>query len=138
MLLSIGKAHGGIEIADIVERTEKVHTMTRGRGHSSYRTDGEIVEEFDHTLIPFSMISNMEEFIECIKSPKNTVVPSLEGMYCAIYTLQMRSTAMVVPGSSGGAVLNSDGQLVGIVSATDGIFSAFVRLTDIRLFLSNR
>lgn len=137
MLLTSGDDKA-VSVGNNIHKHEKVHTITHGRGHDAYRTDGEAIEEA-LTLIGVSVITDMEEFVACIKQPKYTVVPTLEGMVCAIYTPQNYTTAHVVPGSSGGPLFNSDGELIGIVSATSGDgFSTFVRLSDIKSFLKTR
>jgi len=52
-------------------------------------------------------------------------------------TKQLVSTARIIPGSSGGPLLNSANELVGIASATDGEISSFVALSDIQHFLKS-
>jgi V8-like Glu-specific endopeptidase len=58
------------------------------------------------------------------------------GTMCVVDTMEMASNADIVPGSSGGVVLDDDDQVVGVVSAGDGHFGYFVSTSDIRSFLT--
>ena len=91
--------------------------------------------------IPLYLIRNNADAAACTKYPKYSVIDmNFFGMKlsaCALKVNEIVSTAKVVPGSSGAGVLGMGGDLVGIVSASDGDFGFFVPLSDIQRFLGN-
>lgn len=130
----------GLIVAATAERKDKVMTYTHGRAHATYRTDGELLETVELS-IPVNSISNAEDMDACQKMPKTQAIMQMDmfgelDYVCALVVKETFSTAMTVPGSSGGMVVNMKGQLVGVVSAGDGSFSAFVPLKDIQRFLA--
>lgn len=129
----------GLKIAPHSHKHQHVRTFTHGSGYDTYKTEGVLVQNAK-IQIGISEVSSPEDEAACRKMPKNDVLQSLFGSICIINVEEMASTAKVVPGSSGGAVLNDAGELVGVVSATDnsGSFSYFVRLIDIQAFLQYR
>lgn len=77
-----------------------------------------------------------QEKREC-SLPKNEIVESIFGTFCAVRGLETATTAEIVPGSSGGAIVNASGDIIGIASMTDGHFGYIVRLLDIQIFIAN-
>lgn len=122
--------------ADDTEVHQKVHTLTHGAGHETYRTDGELME-IELTQIGLFEIQTKDDMIRCVSMPKNVPYPTIFGPVCVLETEQRWSSALVVPGSSGGALLDEAGHLVGITSAGDAHFGLFVLLTDIKAFLAD-
>ncbi len=136
LLLLSSLDHKGIEVAKNIQNHEHVHTITHGAHFPSYRTDGELLEE--RTLhVHGENITNEEEFKKC--SVSNFQRPTLDfdsfSLYCEITLTVEITTAMVVPGSSGGPAVDANGRLVGIVSCSAEPFSGLVPLHDIQAFL---
>lgn len=127
-----------INVASSIHKHEKIHTITHGQAFPSYRTDGELLAERDTLFVRLSK-SEPELYKQCLLDPRAVI--SFEDMLfgtCQYMLRSMISTALVAPGSSGGAVLNAYGELVGIVSNTDGLFSGMVPLHNIQDFLKER
>jgi hypothetical protein len=131
----------GIEVAKFTFLHQKVHTMTRGKGYAAHRTDGELMNE---TMVTFmdSVIEGPDDIEKCKKMGPKAIVAEMQVFIftipaCMIQTMEVVSTASIVPGSSGGALMDATGALVGIASAgrDDDPFGLFVRLTDIHMFL---
>lgn len=126
-----------INIAEKTYLYEKVHTMTHGHGHRTHRTDGELLEEMD-LLIPAYAIQSQQDEKECKKMGGKIMMYMGFIPFCVKPQHDVMSTAHAVPGSSGGAVVDDKGELVGIVSNTDGDFTGIVPLRFIQDFLKNR
>lgn len=126
----------GIELAESVIVHQKVKTLTHGAGKPTYRTNGEaLVEEL--VTIPIGYAYTPQQKKDCIRMPKNKVFELIFMKMCAMSTMNLATTASIVPGSSGGPMLNMSGELIGIVSASDGYFSYMVRLSDIKEFIKS-
>jgi hypothetical protein len=125
----------GLSVARNILRSEHVRTYTHGGGMDTYRTDGDVIGTYeqDGMLAP---ILTEEQRLECILFPKNKVYHYQYGTACILHTPFTVTTAMIIPGSSGGPVVNVFGQLIGVVSATDGHMSSLVTLSDIHTFLA--
>jgi Trypsin-like peptidase domain len=120
-----------IDVAKDYHTHEHVHTLTHGHGQPTYRTDGELLKvENVRVAIP---IESDEDLAKCT----NIIQSALE-VSCELKLTVMMSTAAIIPGSSGGAVLDEAGHLVGIVSCGDGFFSGFIPLPDIQNMLKGK
>lgn len=122
----------GLQIAQSIAPGDKVTTLTHGNNFATYKTEGVIIQG-ERVQIPMSIPSNDEETIACGVMPKQ----HLDDGYCILDVWEVISTAMVVPGSSGGAVLDKHMELAGVVSAGGEGFGAFVTLSDIQKFIKN-
>jgi hypothetical protein len=128
----------GLKLASEAAKDEHVRTFTHGNNMNTYKTEGQLIEDSD-VNIPLFAIESPEQKDLC-RQAKNSQV-SMDTLFgsvdvCLLSVIETASTAKIVPGSSGGSVVNDSGELVGVASATDGTFSMFVRLSDIRFFLS--
>jgi len=124
----------GIDIAKSAGPGTLVRTFTHGAGYKTYKTSGELVQE-SHLNIFFgegACPSKAPKF----KEINIEIFPGLILSACLLSVTEMTMTAMIVPGSSGGMVVDSAGALVGVVSAGDGKFGQIVLLSDIQAFLA--
>lgn len=129
-----------VEGLNIAERSppafREIHTYTHGRNLDTYKTSGTIIEDKAVPVIMFDIAVEADE-ARCKEMPKLMVLESMwGGKACVMFVPLTFSTAFVAPGSSGGAVVNEDGELIGVVSAGGQGFGLFVRLQDIKAFLS--
>jgi S1-C subfamily serine protease len=125
-----------ITIADKLSLHEHVHTLTHGNMNPTYRTDGEALIDRLVEVALAEIIS--DEDVKACQASGGKVYPSFFSLVC-VGELNVRiTTAWVAPGSSGGAALNENGQLIGIVSLSSGLFSGIVRLEDITRFLKDK
>lgn len=138
-LMLLGPADDkAIPVAKDDHAHEKIHTITHGMALPSYRTDGELLEEKTVT-VNGEPIESPEELEKCPITPYSRPAAGIFGLYCELKLTLMLSTAMVMPGSSGGPALNKDGELIGIVSISDGDkLSGLVPLRDIQAMLKDK
>lgn len=129
----------GLDIAPHSDGTEHVRTFTHGRLLPTYETEGQLISD-QHVEVLLGMISNDEDAAAC-SGPKYEIVhadPPFDSITgCFLNVEETVTNAMIVPGSSGGMVVNDSGDLVGVVSAGDGVFGLLVRLHDIHKFVGN-
>lgn len=133
LMLMTSATGKSIEVASKMPRHAHVHTLTHGHRHATYRTDGELLEMTEVKVIK----ETPECFISIILAQMAGTTPPAE---CIKTYEEMFMTAIVYPGSSGGPVLNDQGELIGIVSVTESgtIYSGMVPLDQIREFISSR
>lgn len=125
-----------IDVASNDSKYERIHTLTHGHAMPTYRTDGFLLSE--RVVMVLEQIWDEEGIVECVPTKYQQLVMTENGFACEKRMNLTMSTAPVIPGSSGGAALNVNGELIGIVSVTDGFFSGLVPLHDIHSFLKNR
>lgn len=129
----------GIDIAKSDHRFESIRTFTHGGGMATYETDGHIIQD-QHLDIPLFMAEDQDSISRCNMSKEK-----IESVQIFIFNVQMCmlsvdetiTEALIVPGSSGGMIVDRSGDLVGVASASAGSFGSMVRLQDIRKFLAN-
>lgn len=125
--LSIAKEHG---------KHDHVKTFTHGGGLDTWRSDGELIMDKQITVeVPVSIK-------DCTGAKLRPIeMFSLFGKYqtCAMVVIETGTTAKIIPGSSGGMVVNDAGELVGVVSAGDGYgIGWLVRLIDVQAFMLDK
>lgn len=135
MLLS-SPIESGVKIAFGAGKHDSVHSITHGKGMPSYRTDGELLAT-DITSFTLFAITSRADFLKC-QGPKYKI--GFEGFQtvCKIESFQTVSNTSIIPGSSGGPLLNVWGSLVGIASTRGEFFCTFASLADIKSFLRDR
>ena len=133
LLLVEGVPHlRGLSVADHLSRFQHVRTFTHGQGLPTYETSGVIVGD-GFIQAPVGGV----DF--CVAGyPKYSLEMSMFGPMCILGVEETATTAKIVPGSSGGLVVNDSGQLVGVVSAAEDGIGYIVRLSDIQDFLKTR
>lgn len=129
---------GALKIGTEIHKNDHVKTYTHGKRHATYKTEGDIMET-EEVSIGIGIVGENGLICDMPKFQKITAMTPWgePAVVCVMTVKETFTTAMVVPGSSGGMVLNDHNELIGVVSAGDGNFGLLVRLQDIRKFLSN-
>lgn len=136
LLLTSSSIFGSIKVSGTtLELHQHVHALTHGGGAPTYRTDGEVLDNFTGK-IPVGMVLTKEEEAKCLSEKQHEIVPSFFGSMCVLSLNAVRATAKAIPGSSGGPLVDESGRLVGIASFIDGNFSYYVQQNDILKFLA--
>jgi hypothetical protein len=132
---------GGLEIASSSRMGDHIRTFTHGAAKAAYKTEGELIQD-EVISILVGIIESDKDREQCKSAPKYAIdkVDVFFGLVtmeaCVMKVAETSSTAMTVPGSSGGAVVNDRGELVAVVSAGGDGFSYLVRHIDIVNFLA--
>lgn len=130
----------GLDIADYSSPKQHVFTLTHGNNYPTYRTDGVIIGN-DIIKVPLYPIEDKKQELLCGLMVKNHIenIDTFFGPItaCVLDIEETITTALIVPGSSGGAILDDSGKLVGVASATSGAFGYFIGLPAIKLFLKS-
>ncbi len=126
----------GIPIADSFTRTDTIYTYTHGFGYKTYKTVGSYV---DNELIEVPLFEVTKDN-KCDTSKPKYVEHQMSFFFSEITVCFLKENttvtdAFIVPGSSGGAVVDKYGALVGLVSAGNDRFGYLVTLEDIQRFL---
>ncbi len=129
----------GLSIADNSYRRQDVRTFTHGRNFDTYKTSGVLIQQQKIQILNSIILDEKDE--AACKDPKYKImeVPIFFGFTikaCLLDVEEMATTAMIVPGSSGGAVVSNAGELVGVVSAGGDTFGWLVPLSAIHVFLA--
>lgn len=128
----------GINIANSVYRTDILYTYTHGFGYKTYKTTGSYV---DSEVIEVPLFEVSEEN-KCDTTKPKYVEKQLDFFFSSSYVCFLKENtlvtdAFIVPGSSGGAVTDKYGNLIGIVSAGNPAgFGYLVTLEDIQRFVA--
>lgn len=131
----------GLSIANDGYLKQHVRSFTHGNNFATWKSDGVLVDVKKIQFV-INYIETPEEEAKC-NSPKSEVqsIQTFFGMeikVCVSNFYEVASTVFIVPGSSGGPIVNDDGELVAVVSASDGRgFTYFVLPADVRSFLHN-
>lgn len=137
LLLLEGLPHTeGLEIASYARRFQRVRTFTHGKGHDTYQSQGVLIDDRPIQIPLFAVTDDASRAL-CQRAPKYRVFDALIAELCILEITETSTDAFIVPGSSGGAVVDSSGDLVGVVSAGGDGFGYLVRLEDIQKFISN-
>lgn len=136
LLIMTSEDATGIRVGEHIYRHQHVRTLTHGGGMPTYRTDGEVLDEQEIKVMAFIIQSQQDE-IRCKSVETRKVIPGffIFPPYCEAKMKEVAVTAKIVPGSSGGPVLNDAGELIGIVSSSGGDFGYMVPLHDVKAFL---
>lgn len=123
----------GLRVAPSVSRFQFLRTFTHGSGLPTYKTVGYVIGEETSRFIsaqpePCSMPKQKKLKIDVFFGVVFAEV-------CLIETQQTVTDALAVPGSSGGPVVDDQGELIGVVSAVGEHFTFLVRLADIQNFI---
>lgn len=130
----------GVELGETPLSHEYLYSLTHGNGKPTYRKDGEYLKN-EKATVPQYEIKNDEDEKACLKQEKNKIGEISIFLFrikmCMLSIDFSVSTLASIPGSSGGAILNQDGKLVSIVSASSAIFTYSVPTNQIKEFLSS-
>ncbi len=133
LMLLKAPTSGGLSIAYTLQPHQHVHTMTHGKGYPTYRTDGEMLNIAEIEFVEFK-IESIFDLTRCAFI-KTEIIKQDDEMFCAVKTFESITTSRIVPGSSGGPMLDDNNRLVGIASASGDFENCFVSLQDIKNFL---
>lgn len=129
----------GLPVGNVEVKGEPIIIYSHGGNMDTWKSTGALIQ-VGSIKIPVYPISDGKEQ-ECTQYPKYKVedvdifLGIIKVKYCVMEVSEMITTALVIPGSSGAGVLNSAGEVISIVSATDGTFGYLVTTKGIRDFL---
>lgn len=130
----------GLDIGDDLHSGEGVWAYTHGHNHDTYKSAGQALETLEVPIPLFGLADDAEAAAKChMPKYKDMQLDSVSGAMrvCILDTFETVTTASIAPGSSGGPVVDSEGHLVGVVSAGDNSgFGFLVSLKDVKAFLS--
>lgn len=113
----------GLDVSDKAILHSRIRTFTSGKGFETYMTEGEVIGYLKIDIIDH-IIEAGENTKETCGYKKNRIENILIwGIFpanaCILSFDTMATTAFIVPGSSGGTIVDRNGSLVGVVSAGD-------------------
>lgn len=129
----------GLDYAQSWEAGETLRSFTHGEMLDTYKTSGELIQK-SYVDITVFMINDASDEAACnlpkyVKKSFNTLFGKLE--VCALHLNAFITTAMTVPGSSGGGLVDNSGKIAAIVTGGDERFSVLVPTDDINTFLQS-
>lgn len=124
----------GLPIAKKARTGQAVVSYTHGHGLPAYEAWGKLLGSVHTIQVPYEIETEAQ-----LKACK-VVMPSMMGLFCMKDRKTWKTSMKVMPGSSGGGVLDTSGQLLGVVSAgyTTNHQGELVPLYQIQQFLRNR
>lgn len=138
LMLLTSAGNDSMPVAKKVIYGEHIYTLTHGAGFPAYRTDGELLQKAQVVVGLFPLNSDLADKW-CSSMSKYVKTADILGLpVCALDVQENYATAWIVPGSSGGPMIDDDNHLIGIATATGGQFSAWVTLEDIQRFLADK
>lgn len=141
LLLEPAPGVPAIKIAKDLSRHQHLKSFTHGNGYPTYSTEGQYIGE-DIAQFLVGEINTDADRANCAK-PKNKIekidffgIAEIE--VCTVKVVESVTTVKLVPGSSGGLIVNDDGEMAGVCSAGNQDFNYLVTLKDIHRFLEKR
>lgn len=127
----------GLKIAKQSQRFQHVRTFTHGARLQTYKTEGFLIEKKE-LRVPVFQVTAESSTCDMPKYKQDSV--QIWGgtiTFCILDIPEFWMSASVVPGSSGGMVVNDDNELIGVVSIQDGPFGGMVDQVEVNRFLNN-
>lgn len=137
LMLLTGVNHNVLQVANTYNFPERVFSITHGMGFPAYKTSGQLLGDMK-IQIPLFAIATSQDQLKCDGMPKYKTLETFFGDMCVLNTTEFASSDYVLPGSSGGALLNSDGQIVGVLTGSGSGISVWVELQDLQTFLQDK
>lgn len=132
----------GVNLASSTRVGEHLRAYTHGARFATYEATGRIIDHRKIGVVDHIMTTDGEES-KCTENGEKYSVAEVGFLFLTIKACMLNidsyATTLhpIVPGSSGGGVVNDYGDLVAIVSAGDGTFSYLTGLEDITKFLQS-
>ncbi len=138
LLLEAKKDTQGIKVAKENTLHQKVYAMTHSGGAPTFRVDGELLGYYLVQTEEFAL-NYPNDTVRCVTNSKFVPQITENGPACMRRGYQMMVTMWLVPGASGGPIVNLNGELIGIESTINDEthLSGLVMLSDIQEFLKN-
>jgi len=138
ILLEALPGRDGISLASSVSKKDHLYTYTHGHGYATYKTEGSYIQD-EKIEVPIFEVSETKK---CETDKPKYVEKVMDFFFfqmnvCFLVENTMVTDALIAPGSSGGAVVNKYGELVGLVSAGNDKYGYLVPLYDLRDFTQN-
>lgn len=133
----------GIDIAQDWHPGQHVRTFTHGGNMPTYKTEGELIG-IEQIQVILDQALSPDVLKDPCNMPKETQLDIPVWLFkdsvvhaCILDVSEVVSTARIIPGSSGGMVVDDDGKLVGVASAGGEQWNFFVKPSDIVKFINN-
>jgi hypothetical protein len=127
----------GVKLAKNIDLREDIYSYTHGAGLATHKTIGYYIQNMIIEVPLFPIFSEEDEKKCDIKKPKYKIMDMFILKACILKTDSMVTEMPSAPGSSGGAVVNKYGELIGLVFAGSSRYTFLVTLTDLQRVLSN-
>lgn len=135
LLLLEGVPHmRGLDIAKYANKQEHIRTFTHGHRFATYKTEGHFI---DYATVGFQVEDSACESGMPKYEKRKYSMFGIEMEVCVLSETMLATDALIVPGSSGGMVINDSGDLVGVVSAGGDGFGYLIPPSAINAFVRN-